>query len=186
MAIATPIKITKRYMTEEEFLRLPDDGRKYELVGGEAKVVPAGFEHDIIGATVIALLRPHAKGRGFIAGSQAGFRMTSHNVRCPDVSFTLKSRLPDGKPGKGFGEEAPDLCIEVISPSEEQAEIDQKVREYFASGAQQVWQMYPETQTIYVFTALTKSQVYGPQDMIDAGSLLPGFRCLVSDLFALE
>src|SRR4029077_20231770 len=61
--------------TEEEFMRMPDDGRKYELVDGEAKEVPGGVEQDVIGAHLIVLFHPFTKGRGFLAASQAGFRM---------------------------------------------------------------------------------------------------------------
>jgi Uma2 family endonuclease len=173
-------------MTDDEFLRLPDDGRKYELVDGEAKEVPAGYEHDIIAATIIALLRPYAKGRGYIASSQAGFRMASNNIRSPDVSFMRKSRLPDGKPSQGFEEGAPDLCIEIISPSEDRADMGRKVREYFATGAQQVWHLFPETSSVCVFTSPTASTIYSADDELDGGDLLPGLHCRVSELFALE
>lgn len=178
--------VARYRITEDEFLRLPDDGRKYELVGGEVKEVPAGFEHDVIGMTVGAYLRAAARGRGYVAGSQAGFRMYNGNIRAPDVSFTRKERLPGGKPGKGFGDFAPDLCIEIISPTEDREEMAEKLREYFASGAQRVWHMYPETQTIQVFTSPTASCTFTAEQEIDGGDLLPEFRCRVSDLFALE
>ena len=89
MAIAQPINVLHRPLTEEEFLRLPDDGLNYELVDGEAKVALANFEHVVTGVTVGRLLRQHAKGLGFVAGAQAGFRMESINIQCPDVSFTI-------------------------------------------------------------------------------------------------
>ena len=178
--------ITQSRMTEEEFLRLPDDGRKWELVNGEAKEVPTSYEHDIIGATAIALLRPFARGIGFIAGSQAGFRMANGNVRSPDVSFMRKSRLTDGKPSKGFQSGAPDLCVEIISPSEEPAEMRRKVAEYFASCAKQVWHLFPEAQQVIVYTSRLDSQTYEADDELSADDLLPGFRSRTSDLFALE
>src|ERR1051326_6789552 len=106
--------ITKTRMTEEEFMRLPENGRKYELVDGEAKEVPAGMRHDEYGAHLCFLLYPYTRGRGALCGSQAGFRMASGNVRVPDVSFTRKERLPDGRAPEGFGDAAPDLCIEII------------------------------------------------------------------------
>lgn len=177
MAVARP------RMTEEEFLRLPDDGRKYELVDGEIREVPATFEYDAIGGNIIALLMPAARGRGVLASSQAGFRMTNGNIRCPDVSFTQKSRLPDGKPNKGFGDAAPDLCIEIISPSEDRKDIQRKIREYFDAGAELVWHLFPETREAIVYTSPTQSKTLAPEDEIDAGDLLPGFRCTVGDLF---
>ncbi len=178
--------ITQSRMTEEELMRLPHDGRKWELVDGEAREVPTSYEHDIIGITIAALLRPHAKGLGFIAGAQAGFRMTSGNVRSPDVSFMRKSRLTDGRPSKGFQVGAPDLCVEIISPSEEPTEMRRKTAEYFASGAAQVWHLFPETVRVIVYTSPLESRTFAADDEINAGELLPGFHCRVSELFALE
>jgi Uma2 family endonuclease len=144
----------KRKLTEAEFLRLPDDGRKYELVDGEAREVPAGHEHDVIGMRLGArILSCASSRRGYVAGSQAGFRMLSGNIRSPDVAFTLKERLPDGKPSKGFEEGAPDLAVEIVSPNEDAADLLRKVGEYFASGAQQVWLLFPETRTVNVYTS---------------------------------
>ena len=63
----------KRGMTEEEFLHLPDDGRKYELVDGEPKAVPTSWEHDLIGGNIYSAIRPAAQGLGYMSTGQAGF-----------------------------------------------------------------------------------------------------------------
>lgn len=181
MAITMP-----RRMTEDEFLRLPDDGRKYELVDGEPKEVPAGHKHDAIGFNVGFLIKPYTRGRGIVAGAQAGFRMRNGNVRSPDISFTLKSRLVDGQPSEGFENLAPDLCIEIISSSEEREEMVRKVREYFDADAQFVWHLFPDPRTLRVYTSPQDFTDYGADDEIEGGDLLPGFRCRVADLFALE
>jgi Uma2 family endonuclease len=173
-------------MTEEQFLRLPDDGRKYELVDGEAKEVAAGVEHDVIGAHLIVLLHPFTKGRGYLAGSQAGFRMDSGNIRLPDVSFTLKDRFPGGRPPKGFGDFAPDLCIEIISPFEDWADALRKIEEYFAAGAQQVWHLLPETQQAVIYRSPTEKATFEASEELDGGDLLPGFRSRVADLFDID
>ena len=185
MAVLQTERSPKARMTEEELMRLPADGRKWELTDGEAKEVPTAVIHDIIVGTVIGLIRPFAKGRGYVAASQAGFRMINGNIRVPDVSFYRKSRLPNG-PSAKFQDGAPDLCIEIISPSEERSEMEQKVREYFASGAVYVWQMFPETETLVVFTSPTQSRTLRGRESIDAGELLPGFVCQVRELFEVE
>lgn len=173
-------------MTAAEFLRLPDDGRKYELVDGEPKEVPAGHEHDALVMHIGLMFQPFARGRGVLAASSAGFRMMSGNIRSPDVSFTLRERLPGGKPARGFADYVPNLCIEIISPSEEQTDMERRVREYFASGAEQVWHLFPETRTAKVFTSPITDVTLGPDDELDGGDLLPGFRCRVAELFELE
>jgi len=182
MAEAT---IVKPKMTEEEFLRLPDDGRKYELVDGEAKEVPAGVEHDVIVAHIIVCLAPFAQKVGFLAASSAGFRMVTGNIRSPDVSLVLRERLPEGKPTKGFMDGAPDLAIEVISPNEDWVELGRKLGEYFMSGAKEVWLVDPDGATVTVYKSLTDVQVFHAGDEITGGDLLPGFRCKVADLVAL-
>ena len=177
---------TQAHMTEEQFLRLPDDGHKYELVDGEAKEVPTGIRHDVIGAIIIYRLTPHVIGRGFLTMSQAGFRMRSGNLRCPDVSFTRKERFPNEQAPEGFGDASPDLAIEIISPSEDAAAVFRKLGEYFASGSEQVWLIEPDTQRVTVYRSLMNPQTYDAKDEITAGDLLPGFRCRVADLFTLE
>lgn len=181
--ISAPVKAP---MTEDEFLRLPSDGQKWELVDGEAKAMPAGHEHDAIGAIIISLLVPHARRRGFVAGAQAGFRMSGGNVRSPDVAFTLKERMADGRPAKGFEAFAPDLAIEIISPTEDYADDFRKLGEYFASGAQQVWFLEPDTRRATMYRSLLDAQALSPDDVIEGGDLLPGFACRVSDLSDID
>lgn len=176
----------KTRMTEEEFMRMPDDGRKWELVNGEPKEVPTAHTHDILVGWLVRLLGVHADPTGFLAGSQAGFRMASGNIRCPDVSFFRESRLPNNLPYSGFGDEAPDLCIEIISPSEDQADMIQKVREYFGAGAEQVWHLFPEQKMVRVFLSPTVSAEYHENDEITGGTILPTFRCQVAELFRMR
>lgn len=177
--------VVKRKMTEEEFMRLPDDGRKYELVDGEAKEVPAGFEHDVIVARIIVCLAPFVQKVGFLAASSAGFRMVTGNIRSPDVSLVLRERLPEGELPKGFMDGAPDLAIEVVSPNEDWVELGRKLGEYFMSGAKEVWLVDPDKVTVTVYKSLTDVQVFRVDDEIACGDLLPGFRCKVADLLAL-
>ncbi len=175
-----------RVWTEQELLSLPDNGFRHELVDGSLRPLPASHLHGVIAMRIAALLMRPAQGRGYISGSSAGFRMRYGNIRSPDVGFTLKSRLPDGKPPKGFGALAPDLCVEIVSPSEEPGDMARKVREYFDAGAQQVWHLFPDSQSANVFASPEESVTDTADDEITAGDLLPGFRCRVADLFELE
>lgn len=185
MALTEAMGAGTRPMTEDEFLRLPHDG-KYELVDGEAVKVPASYRHDAIGGNLIALLRPHARGRGFITSSQAGFRMRSGNIRCPDAAFTLKERLPGGRPPAEFPDCAPDLAVEIISPSEDRADMARKVEEYFDAGAREVWQLIPETQQLKRFRSPEDQTLLEATDAVDGGELLPGFRCRVAEPFDFD
>ena len=172
-------------VTEEELMRLPRDGRKWELEDGKLTEVPTKWEHDILGINLIGLMLPYTRGRGFMSSGQAGFHTIKDNIRAPDVSYTRKERIPGGRP-QGFGSTAPDLCIEIISPSERKAKIARKMREYFKTGAVQVWHVFPERQEVIVFTSPTETQTLDADGILDTGGILPGFSCRVGDWLMLE
>lgn len=185
MAVAQPMRpaAATEIITDEDLMRLPKDGRKWELVDGRLKEVPTSFKHDQIVIRLGFLMFPYAEDIGGLTASQAGFRMVNRNLRRPDFGFTRYDRFPNGEVPDGFVEFAPDLAVEIISPSEEPADMARKVEEYFASGAQQVWHMFPETQTIIIFRSPLEATTYQPDDEIDLNDLLPGFHRLVADLF---
>ncbi len=176
------VKTRKRRISEEEFLRLPDDGRKYELVNGEVKEVPAGIRHDAIVMRLGVALYPHIHEQGVLCGSSAGYRLASGNVRSPDVSFIRKERLPEGKLPIGFGEFAPDLAIEVLSPTEDASELLRKIAEYFESGAQQVWVVDPDARRVTIYRSPVDVQTFSGDDVIEGNELFPEFRCSVNEL----
>ena len=173
-------------VTEDELMRLPKDGRKWELVDGRLTEVPTDWEHDIFGVNLILMMGPLTRGLGFMSSGQAGFRMSEGNVRAPDVSYTRKERIPGGIPPRGFGVAAPDLCVEFISPSEKLADMARKVRDYFEGGAEQVWHVFPEEQRVVVFTSPTETQTLNAKDTLTAEGILPGFSCRVSEIFTRE
>jgi Uma2 family endonuclease len=109
--------------------------------------------------------------------------MSNGNIRSPDVSYMRGDRLPGGEPPAGFIAGAPDLAIEIISPSENRADMARKVQEYFDSGAEQVWQVFPDTREVVVFTGPDDSRTLRGDDTLAAPDLLPGFSCPVSDIF---
>jgi Uma2 family endonuclease len=103
-------------------------------------------------------------------------------VRAPDVSFVRAKRASALDLKKRF-ECAPDLAIEVISPSETAAEIAHKVRQYLQAGSA-VWVVYPEDRTVHVFETSKNARVLEADDLLEAPTLLPGFSVRVSELFA--
>ena len=173
-------------ITEDELMRLPRDGRKWEMEDGRLTEVPTSMRHEAIGYNLIVLLSPFVRGHGFVSLGQGGFRMKDGNVCAPDVSFTRKERFPGGQAPDTFGDLAPDLCVEIISPSERCSQMSRKVREYFSGGAVQVWHIFPERQEVIVFMSPTDTQTLGADGVLDAGGLLPGFSCRVADLFETD
>ncbi len=78
----------------------------------------------------------------------------------------------------------PDLAIEVISPSNTSREIDRKTVEYFTAGVRSVWVLHPESRRLYVYESSKQIHVVDEGDVLDGGTILPGFRLPLRELFA--
>jgi Uma2 family endonuclease len=180
--ILTGVTTPRPSITDQDLLRLPRDGRKYELVDGEISVSPGGARHAAIslrlGAALLAFVRESCLGNVFAAST--GYRLPGGNVRSPDASFVSSKRL-DRVP-EGFLELAPDLAVEVLSPEDRPREVLDRVGEYLAAGVRLVWVIEPRTSRAVSYRSLTDVQEIGPDGALDAGELLPGFRYPLSDL----
>jgi Uma2 family endonuclease len=183
MATAAPKPKRKRRYTEEDLICLPDDGRKHELVNGRLKEVLTGGKHGWIGFRLAGKMYAVLPDTLAAFDSSTGFRMRSGNIRSPDLSLMRRERLPEGKPPAGFIDGAPDLAIEIVSPSEDQKDLLQKVGEYFDSGAQEVWLLFPERKQVYRYRAPLELEILNADDRLTGGELLPQFAVRVSELF---
>lgn len=173
----------KRRYTEQDLLQMPNDGRKYELVNGRIHIVPTGGRHGKIGYRLtlrIGVVAPESL-EGF--DSSTGFRMAGGNIRSPDFALMRKDRLPGGKPPVEFIEGAPDLAVEIVSPTENLNDLYQKVLEYFESGAQEVWLLFPERKQVYRYRAPLEVEVLHENDLLTGGTLVPDFQVRVGELF---
>ncbi len=104
-------------------------------------------------------------------------------MRAPDVSFVSRERIPaDGVP-EGFWNIAPDLTVEVVSPSERPDDVQDKVIDYLTAGTRIVWVIYPRTKTVTVYRSLQNIRVLTTNDTLSGEDVVPGFSCQVSDLF---
>src|SRR5207253_1195167 len=77
----------------------------------------------------------------------------------------------------------PNLAIEVISPTNTVVDLAQKIEDYFRSGVQVIWVLYPKQRMVHVWASPTQIDVVREQDELDGGSVLPGFRLRVATLF---
>ena len=175
----------KIFMSVEDLAKLADDDMFHELDEGELITRPPGsLEHGDVGAQVMALLgnfvKPHSLGRAY--GANTGFRLHADTVRAPDAAFVRKERLgPRNR--QAFFDGAPDLAVEVFSPSDSVPQLMRKVRQYLTAGGHTVWVVYPEARQVHVFEAAGKDPILGADDSLEAPELLPGFSVLISELF---
>ena len=148
--------------TADDLLAAGDIGR-CELVRGELLMMsPAGFEHGVITQRIAAFLYGYVSGYvsgrrlGVVTAAETGFVLarSPDTVRAPDVAFVAESRLPHGRT-VGYFEGAPDLAIEVLSPSETRDEAARaraigKISDWLAAGCVEVWSVDPASRTVTV------------------------------------
>ncbi|NET51514.1 MAG: Uma2 family endonuclease, partial [Merismopedia sp. SIO2A8] len=116
-----------------EKLQLEHPEYRMELVDGSIVVMsPSGYESDEVAAEFVAQLRNWVRPRklGRVTGAAAGFDLPNSNVRAPDVSFVVAERLR--KSPRSFAQLAPDLMIEVKSPSDALKSLREKIKEFLA------------------------------------------------------
>jgi Uma2 family endonuclease len=173
-------------MTAEELLRLPDDGQRRELIDGELRcMAPAGGPHGQEGGRVFVRLGHHveANGLGEVFLAETGFllRRDPDRVRAPDFAFIRAERLPaDGLPA-GYVPIAPDLVVEVVSPGDAATEVREKVDDWLGFGCRAVWVVYPGRR-LDAYLADGTIRPHGPEDEVEGGDALPGFRMRLRDL----
>ena len=176
-------------ITAEELLERPDDDYKYELVDGElVRMSPTGAEHGVVTAILSHVLREYVNTShaGVCCGAETGFILqhTPDVVRAPDAAFIARERIPATGVPTGFWPFAPDLAVEVASPSDRFTELQTKVAEYFRAGTRLVWIVEPANRTVHVYGAPHELQAFGEEDELTGDDVLPGLRCPVRRLFA--
>jgi Uma2 family endonuclease len=175
-------------MTPDEFLQFcGDDDGIYEMIRGEVvPLAPAGMEHSEIEGETFVLLRSFVKERdlGTVWMGGAGFILERDpfTVRSPDVAFVSKARIP-AQHRKGFFPGAPDVAVEILSPTDSLKSVEPKVLMYLRAGSGVVWVLNPRDQTLRIYRNGEETQVRGTNDEADAEPVLPGFRCPVARLF---
>lgn len=182
--------VATRPITVDEFEAMSLDGR-WELIDGElVEMSPSADEPSSIGATITGMLWSFARPRrlGRIYNAEGGFVLFPERatVRAPDVAFVRAERMPRGEARKHFPRLAPDLVVEVLSPSDPISELLVKVQMYQESGVQLVWVVDPDLETITIIAPNQPITILSITDHLDGGDVLPGFTVPVSEIFAEE
>ena len=177
-----------KLMTADELLMMPDDGGRYELIEGElVELVPPGAAHGFVALNSGGVLREFVRPRrlGVVFGAETGFVISSDpdTVRAPDAAFVASDRLPQGGLPAGYLRLAPDLVVEVVSPSDTASEVRDKARTWLNAGCRLVWAAYPATRSVTVYRSMEDVTILGSDDMLDGSPALEGFSIRVSELF---
>ena len=185
MATVTCLTTTKVW-TDYDLETLPKDGHKYELLDGQLIMSPVHASHGTICARLCALLvnfvQPHRLGEVF--DSSTGFRLSDKLLLSPDVSFVSKERLKKIliAPDK-FLYGAPDLAVEVLSPSDRMVLIHRKLDHYFEHGTRLAWLVNWKAEQVHIYTPDTIEALTRPNELLLGGAVLPGFKCRLRSIF---
>ena len=187
--MSTAVDAARKVWTEKELQALPEDGFLHEVVDGELVMSPKNnwYHGRICTRLLVAISQFVSEHRlGAVLDSSTGFWMFNRNCRAPDVSFVPKARL--GALGfhprdNRFFPGAPDLAIEILSPNNTRREIDDRLKDFFASGTQIAWVIHPAEECVEVCHSLTQRALIGSGGVLEGESLMPGFRYPIADLF---
>jgi Uma2 family endonuclease len=147
----------------------------------------SGAKHGYVCSVLMILLGGYVRLQklGAMFDSSTAFKMKSGNKRSPDVSFMAKERLQglDDLPD-GFLEGAPDIAVEILSPSNTVAEIHGKIVEYFENGARLVWVIHPQEQYVLVYRSSQEpDRLLKSTDSLDGEEIVPDFTLPIAELF---
>lgn len=177
-----------KLLTAEEYGRLPDDGRRTELVRGRVVEMNRPFSsHGFLLSRLTALLWNFVdQGElGRVVSGNAGVitQRDPDSVRGPDVAFYSYQRIPRGARPEGYWTPAPELVIEIRSSSDRWKDVHQKVGEYLSADVLVVAVLDPETRRVHLFSADRETVILDASDVLTFPDILPGFEVVVGRLF---
>lgn len=105
-------------------------------------------------------------------------------MRAPDVAFVSRARVESIGEIEGFWPEAPDLAVEVISPSDIYADVVEKVFDWLDAGTKMVVVINPRQRSATVYKSQTDITALLESDVLHGGDVVPGFELAVREIFA--
>jgi Uma2 family endonuclease len=165
---------------------MPDDGKIYELHNGVLIEVAGSKVRQSrlamwLGRLLINFIEDNELG-GMVTGPDGSAILNEYNTRIPDVAYISAARAKK-QDDESYIDGAPDLAIEVVSPSNSPSEMQQRAGEYLSAGARLVWIVNPTTRTVDVYGSHGSRTVMNGEDMLDGGEVLLGLRISVKQVF---
>lgn len=158
--------------------------KRLEFIGGEVvEVVSNNYSSEIAARLLIEIgLFVRSKNLGRVTGADGGYRVSGERY-IPDVAFITKARQPQPS-HETYNPNAPDLAVEVVSPTDAPKAILDKVVNYLAAGTL-VWVIYPDDQQAKIYAPGQPVKTLDKDGTLDGGTVLPGFTFALKDLFTV-
>ncbi|XZE54252.1 Uma2 family endonuclease [Planctomycetaceae bacterium SH139] len=184
-----PISTTTRLTTAEQLFALVPDGFRYELESGKLCMMSlAGGRHGRITFRVGYLLNRHVdeNNLGVVYAAETGFLIASNpdTVLAPDVAFVSGARHKQIIDEERYVPLAPDLIVEVLSPSDRFSKTESKALAWLDAGSKLVLFVDPEQRTVQSYRSRKQIEIFTLGESIDCTIAVPGWRIAVQDIFA--
>jgi len=181
---------TTKFMTVEDLWEIDDDLNQHELIHGELHTVPpAGGDHGVINGELGRHIANHVAAHelGRVYQGETGFTVARNpdTNLAPDIAFVHRDRVIRTPDHRGFLNQAPDLAVEIHSPTQSLRHAQRKMEIYRESGVRMGWLVHPYRRTITVYRPERDPIVLGTDDILDGEDVLPGFMLKVGDLFII-
>ena len=178
-------------LTYDDFVLFPDDGRRHELVDGEHFVTPSpNLRHQIVSANLFTALRSFVKewGLGLVLYAPMDVVLSRHDVVEPDILFVGAARRAILTEANVAG--APDLVVEILSPSGRRYDEVLKRDLYERAGVTEYWLVDPEAETVKVLRRGTGGEGFDRPLLLSqrhgdavTSTLLPGLDLPLAEIF---
>ena len=179
MAPATSTKLTY-----EDYCLLPDDGRRHEIIDGEHYVnASPNTRHHRAGKRIAMAMASHAESRGIgeVFWAPYDVVLSAFDVVVPDIIFVSDARKHIVTDANIKG--APDLVIEILSPSTRKYDEIVKFKRYDAMGIPEYWIVDPEREVVKIFRRTSRGYALVPAAENLTTPLIPGFSISISEIF---
>jgi Uma2 family endonuclease len=178
-------------ITADNLLQMPRGQCRYELIRGRLiETSPSGSEHGVVTMRLSLMVGQFVASRnlGLVFGAETGFFLERDpdTVRAPDIAFVRAERIPESGIPYGCWRGTPDLAVEVVSPNDTDRAGAQKAADWIQSGTRCVWIVDPMPKTVTVYDTAGTITTLAPEETLDGGEILTGFRCRVSDIFRVS
>ena len=176
-----------KLLTADDLLLLYGKGVRGELIRGVLhETMPAGLKHGKIAIRLGGRMDAHVEQGhlGHVFGSDSGVLLERNpdTVREPDLAYVSAERLPLDADIDGYCPVAPDLVVEIKSPSDSEQEVDEKATMWLSHGVRTALVINPEAATIRVRQPGLPAVTLTVDDTLDVGEILPGFTCPVREI----
>jgi Uma2 family endonuclease len=180
---------TEKLLTAEEFERLPDDGKRYELIDGELREMPPTvYWHGEVEVNLGTLLNVHVRAHGLGRVSCGEIlcivRRNPDRVRAADIVFIRQERVPPLEARQHIMGVIPDLIVEILSKHDTVEEVSDKIDDWLGAGVQMLWIVDPFRHTVTIYQPGRDPMMLGEHGILEGDPVVLGFRCPVAEIFA--